>query len=289
MTLFGCESDSSALLLCARVFPTHRLRSVVSRFASRASVAGAWGSALVAGLPTLTGGTTARAQDWSAVIVPEPSLSRREMWAGADVAARSWSAYSGATLAPFGSIASDGWRLRTVGGYGAYNYGGSRERSGKSGPHLIRGTVSFLDVLVGYHHQFGPLTLKVFTGFSAANHQLMPVDVDNSVWGLDHGFKSMLEAWLDMTERSWASLDLVWSSAHDAYASRLRFGFTIWPELSLGVEAGAAGSADYDHRRGGAFVRYTWESGEISAAGGPSLDGSMTAGAYGTFNALVRF
>jgi hypothetical protein len=243
----------------------------------------------MAGLAITAGGTTARAQDWSAVVLPDPSLYRREMWAGADVTSQSWSAYSGVTLAPFGPIDSDGWRLRTVAGYGAYRYDGTRPISGQIRAESFRGTVSFADVLLGYQKQYHSLTLKLFAGISAANHQLTPFDAENAVSGLDHGFKGMLEAWLDMTEWNWASLNLAWSSAHDAYAGRLRLGFTIWPELSLGLEGAADGNADYDGGRGGAFVRYTWGSGEIAASGGSSLDSTMTPGAYGTLNVLTRF
>jgi hypothetical protein len=238
----------------------------------------------MAALATLAGGTTARAQDWSTVVVPAPSPSRVEVWAGADVTSKSWSAYSGMTLALFGPLDSDGWRLRTVGGYGAYSYAGTGDISGPS----TRGTVSFADILIGYHKQFGSLTLKAFAGVSAANHQLAIFETENPGGGLDYGFKGILEAWLTMTERSWASLDLSWSSAHDI-GQRLRLGFAIWPDFSLGVEADAAGNTDFDGGRGGAFVRYSWASGEIAASGGSSLDSALTTGAYGTLNVLTRF
>jgi hypothetical protein len=213
---------------------------------------------------------------------------RIETWAGADITSKSWSAYSGVTLALFGPLDSDGWRLRAVGGYGAYRYGGTRATPGQSSSRSSRGNVSFAEFLLGYQKQYGPLTLKAFAGVSAAHHQSTQRDAESTVSGLDHDFKGMLEAWLNMTERSWASLDLAWSSAHDI-RQRLRLGFAIWPDLSLGVEAEAAGHADDDDGRGGAFVRYSWASGEIAASGGPSLDRSMTTGAYATLNVLTRF
>jgi hypothetical protein len=239
----------------------------------------------MAGLATVAGGTTARAQDWSTIVLPDAAPLRIETWAGADITAKSWSAYSGATLALFGPIESDGWRLRAVGGYGAY---GTKPLSGQSSPRAFRGTVSFADLLLGYQKQYGPLTLKAFAGVSAAHHQAPQADAEKMVSGLDLGFKGMLEAWLNMTERSWASLNLGWSSAQDI-RQRLRFGFAIWPDLSLGVEAEAAGGADDDGGRGGAFLRYCWASGEIAASGGPLLDSSTTTGVYGTVNVLTRF
>ena len=242
----------------------------------------------MAGLATVAGGTAARAQDWSTIVLPDATPLRIETWAGADITAKSWSAYSGATLALFGPIDSDGWRLRAVGGYGAYSYDGAPAVSGQSSARAFRGTVSFADLLLGYQKQYGPLTLKAFAGASAAHHQPTQADAEKLVSGLDLGVKGILEAWLNMTERSWASLNIGWSSAQDI-RQRLRFGFAVWPELSLGVEAEAASHADDDGGRGGVFVRYCWASGEIAASGGPLLDSSTTPGAYGTVNVLTRF
>jgi hypothetical protein len=245
--------------------------------------------AFMAGLAALAITTTARAQDWSAVVVPEPSASRREMWFGAETSGNSWSAYTGVTFAPFGPIGGDGWRIRIVGGYGAYNYETLRNISGKFRSKTFRGTVSFADALVGYQMRYSPLTLKVLAGISAMDHQITPFDAEHTLIGPDLGFNGMIEAWLDMNERNWASLNLSWSSARDSYASRLRYGFTVWPETSFGLEAAATGDAGYGGGRGGAFVRHTWGNGEITASGGPSLDSTMTVGAYGTLNVLTRF
>jgi Cellulose biosynthesis protein BcsS len=211
------------------------------------------------------------------------------MWGGADVTSRSWSVYSGVTLAPFGDLGGDGWRVRSVAGYGAYHYDGTRSVAGKLSPETFRGTIAFADVLLGYQKRYGPLTLKVFAGIAAEEYHLNLFDAENVGGGLDLGFKGLLETWLNVTERSWASLDLAWSSAHETYASRVRFGFRLSPALSLGLEGAAAGNAEYDGGRAGALARYTWEGGEIWASAGPSLDGSMTTGAYGTLNVLIRF
>jgi hypothetical protein len=109
------------------------------------------------------------------------------------------------------------------------------------------------------------------------------------VTGFDLGFKAQAEAWLDLTASTWASLDVAWSSAHDTYSSRLRAGYRLWPELSIGLEAGALGNAEYDGGRGGAFLRYTWEGGEVSTSAGAAVDRSLDVGAYATFNVLFRF
>lgn len=206
----------------------------------------------------------------------------QEVWAGAEVTASNWSAYSGITAALSGPIDADGWRIRAVGGYGAYSY----DRYDAT----IRGTIGFGDLLIGYQHQLGSLTLKGFIGASSESHNLMPLDPDNSIIGASYGAKAALETWWEMTPQAWSSLDLSWSTVHGgAYAARARTGYRIRPELSLGLEAAGSGNAEYDGGRGGVFLRYTWSAGEISASAGASVDRSGESGGYGTLNALYRY
>lgn len=212
----------------------------------------------------------------------EESRPTQEVWAGAEVTARSWSAYSGITAALFGPIDADGWRVRAIGGYGAYSY----DRYDVT----IRGYIGFGDLLIGYQHQVGPVTLKAFVGASAESHNLMPLDPDTTVIGADYGAKFALESWWEMAPQAWTSLDLSWTTVHGGvYAARARAGYRIRPELSLGLEAAGNGNAEYDGGRGGAFLRYTWATGEISASAGASVDRSGERGGYGTLNALYRY
>lgn len=48
------------------------------------------------------------------------------MWAGADASNHVWLAYSGATIAPYSDMFSDGLRLRIATGFGEYSYTGER-------------------------------------------------------------------------------------------------------------------------------------------------------------------
>ncbi|MCL4767105.1 MAG: cellulose biosynthesis protein BcsS [Hyphomicrobiaceae bacterium] len=246
------------------------------------------GGALGLGLVLLAVAWPASAQGWltgafaapgSGATVAEPS---QEVWAGADVSARSWSAYTGIMAALFGSLQADGWRVRAVGGYGAYAYS-------KHGIK-VRGDVSYTDVLVGAHRQLGPLTVKAFVGVSTEAHVLTPLDLDNEALGAALGAKAVLETWLELSPRSWASIDLSGSTVHGGdYAARARAGYRIWPELSLGLEAAATGDGEYGSGRGGAFLRYTWASGEVSAAAGASIDRTGESSGYGALNALYRY
>ena len=209
----------------------------------------------------------------------EPS---KEVWAGAEVTASSWSAYSGIMIAPFGSLYANGWRIRAVGGYGAYAY--SKYET------TIHGDVSFADALIGYHLQLGALTLKAFGGITAEAHRLTPLDLENGLIGADVGAKAALETWLEIGPQAWSSLDLSWSMIYgNTYAARARAGYRIRPELSLGLEGAVNGNAEYDGGRAGTFLRYTWSSGELSAGVGASVDRSGESGGYGSLNALFRY
>jgi len=216
---------------------------------------------------------------------PDPVPSRLEVWAGAGGTSHAWSLYSGFTYAPFAPLATDGWRLRMVGGYGEYRYQGGPA----AGDAAVHGTVAFADALVGYQTRFATAIIKAFAGVNADLHGLVPDDPDNAVSGDAIGWKLALEGWLDLTPATWAALDLSYASAHDTYASRLRLGYRVWPALSLGLEAGAFGNAESDSGRGGAFVRYQWAGGEISLSAGVSGDIERPTNPYGALVWLIRY
>jgi len=217
---------------------------------------------------------------WSAsaqAAPPEVQLQPRvEFWSGGEAFQGIWSIYTGASFAPFGSVREDGVRVRGVAGYADYG----------------NGTVSFADLLVGYHAQLGPLTLKILAGITAADHA--PDQPLASPRGAGLGAKGVVEAWWNITDRVWTSADLSWGSLESVYGSRVRLGWRLWPELSAGLEGGSAGTPDRDIARIGGFVRYEWETGELSISGGlviggPASDWQGSPGAFGTVSLLTRF
>lgn len=194
-----------------------------------------------------------------------------EVWTGAEAFERAWSLYTGATVAPFGSVRADGMRLRVVGGYGRYSY-----LSGPAAaPITYRGIVSFAELLLGYHAQLGPVTVKAFAGAAGADNQITPDDPATAIKGSTIGGKVAVETWWTINDRAWTALDGAWSSLYGAYAVRGRLGWRMLPELSAGLEAGAAGNSESDSARVGAFLRYEWASGELSATGGIANDGLL--------------
>jgi hypothetical protein len=206
---------------------------------------------------------------------PPPS-AHTELWTGAQIFDRVWSLYTGGAFAPFGTLAEDGFRVRAVAGYGDYR----------------SGTVSFADLLLGYHKQVGSLTIKFLAGLTVADHTAR--DPFSDLDGPGVGGKAVLETWWNATDRIWLSTDLSYGSLHSSYSTRARLGWRIWPELSLGFEGGAAGSLDTDIARAGAFLRYEWATGEVSVSSGMAFesfggDWDGSRGGFATFSALTRF
>lgn len=191
-----------------------------------------------------------------------------ETWAGAEASDNVWLLYSGMTFAPFGSIRTDGLRVRFVGGYGEYTYSGRRPElnpayTGNGDEPMIltptksfRASVQFAEALIGYQWQFGELTTKAFIGLSSINHDIRPGDkfmipADpaepdtgstrtisfNRASGHEIGLSGALEFWLNLGPDAYASLDLAWSDAHLTRSVRTRIGHDIFSNLSAGVEA----------------------------------------------------
>lgn len=195
---------------------------------------------------------------------------RFELSAGGQAFDRVWSLYSGITAAPFGSIQTDGPRLRFSGGYGSYRYSGPRAIGTGSQILDFDGAVTFAEFLVGYQKQVGSVTLKLFGGLTAEDHLLRPDDPETSIRGKRLGAKAVLAAWWTINDQLWASLDLGWGTAHDSYGTRVRLGWRLSSGLSAGLEAGASGNVEGDAVRAGGFLRYEWAAGEVSLSGGVS-------------------
>ena len=122
---------------------------------------------------------------------PEP-YGWREVWSGVDASSHVWLAYSGATVAPYSDIFSNGLRLRAAAGYGEYTYTGERNAQEQS----FSARTGFVDALVGYLERFGPLTAKAFVGVAAIEHDVTPFDPQNPVQGRAYGPKGVVELWL---------------------------------------------------------------------------------------------
>ncbi len=201
----------------------------------------------------------------------------REVWVGGDWIENAWAAYTGFGAAPFGRLTDNGWRVRSVAGYGRYSYVTQR----LAGKTLVstrhQATKAFADLLVGYQYGLGALTFKGFAGVAGRADGTTPYDPTNPGEGMHYGVKLEADAWLEIAPAWWASASASWTSVHDTLGVRARLGYRITPALSAGIEVAATRSAGDDTGRGGGFLRYAWETGEISVAGGMTgaFDGSV--------------
>lgn len=223
----------------------------------------------------------------------EQPVVRREPWielsAGGEVFPHIWSLYTGTAVAPFGSFYQSGFQMRASIGYGAYRYSGKRWNGHAATIATFDGTAALADLLVGYQARLGALTLKGFAGASFADHTITPFDPETSITGRGIGARFVLEAWYNVSDSVWSSLDLSWSTLHDTYSARSRVGWRVVPTISAGLEAGAIGTTEYDTARAGGFLRYEWYAGEISASGGVSFDREGEVRPFATLNWLTRF
>jgi cellulose biosynthesis protein BcsS len=220
---------------------------------------------------------------------PDEAPAWREIWTGVDATEHAWLTYGGMTIAPFSDMFSDGIRLRMASGIGRYRYSGDRNGSLQD----FHAETAFADALIGYLKRMGPLTAKAFVGAAAIEHDVRPIDLENPVQGRAYGPKVVGEFWLNMGPDAWSSLDASWTSAHQTYSGRLRSGYRIVDDLTLGAEGRIDGNALDRDARGGMFVRYAWTGGEISLASGVSgrffEDARDMTNPYATLNWLTQY
>lgn len=246
---------------------------------------------IVAALLAVTALSPARAGDtWveKTITAPEPS---RESWAGAEAFGQVLSLYTGATLAPFGSLRQDGLRLRLVGGTSSYAYAGRRYVSAVDDARTIsfKGRSTFIEALVGYQWSLGSTTVKAFAEWTETNHLIAPFDVETLVQGRAGGAKGALEIWQDLASRGFLAVDLGYAQAHGAHSQRVRLGARVTDAWSLGPEVHRLGHAEGTTMRMGAFIRFEGPTQEGSLSFGSSAYEGGEPQAYITAQWLVRF
>jgi Cellulose biosynthesis protein BcsS len=237
--------------------------------------------------------------------VGPPSVGQREFWVGADAGPHNWLVYAGGTYAPASDIHGDGIRLRSTTGYGQYSYYfNSRTK--------VNADKKYVDALIGYQHRFGELTAKGFVGWAVLDSTFAVPSRGLTIERINHGPKAAIELWLNLGNAAFTSLDMNYAMTRDTWAVRSRTGYRVLPTLSVGVEA-AFNHADlrgeveksrtvalHGSTRIGAFARYEWFGGEISASGGLAGDWIEPRGsgdpdplhkpqAYGTLNWIVQY
>jgi hypothetical protein len=207
-----------------------------------------------------------------------------EIWAGAIGTENVWFAYAGGTSAPFGNLNKAGIRLRAQAGHGEYKFEGWKVSRDADGFFLvdrltIEDRVNTVDAMLGYMFQLGALTAKGFAGLAYVEHDVSAASFIPPGNGVEWGPRVQIELWYDAGGPYWASLNANYTTAHDSYGASVRGGFRLGQSgISIGTEVSidnrTAEGTDLTsaYARGGAFVRYAWDTGEISVSGGLAVD-----------------
>lgn len=246
-----------------------------------------WAPTIVAGW--MLCGALARAADAIGDVPARAAVPHTETYGGATVLGSSASVHFGAVFAPFGSIREDGLRLRAFAAYGWYTYDGYVSSGGHPAAHAFSARNPLSDLMVGYQLQLGPTTIKAFAGAAYDVHSLDAPDPGYGLAGSAWGVKAALETWTELGGGLFLQADGSWTGAHDLYASRARLGWRMTPALSIGPEAGAYGNIVSHGGLGGAFIRYEWAAGEVSASAGAAGDRNGDTRPYAGASLLLRF
>jgi Cellulose biosynthesis protein BcsS len=118
---------------------------------------------------------------------------------------------------------------------------------------------------LGIYLQLGQLTAKAFAGcfdvFGASKS-----DPSSTEDGTEFGIKGALELWLTLSDDTWTSVDVSYSTARNESASRWRTGWHMAPKLSIGPELRYDKNIETGDNawngRAGLFARYEWAGGE---------------------------
>ena len=236
-------------------------------------------------LATITGSPGAAPAD-----EPQPpEFHHTEQWTGFAATKNSFYLYSGATFAPFDTLAGTGFRLRAGGGYGGYYYDGSLNIGGQIRPVRFSGGTYALEALLGYQFRAGNWTGKLFAGIDHQEHILTPYDPQNTVTGSETGVKAISENWINLGPGAWASLDGFYSTSFNSYDLRFKTGRNLTGPFDIGFEIGAFGNKTLGAGRAGFVARYKADLIEISITGGIAGDYDRPSNPYGNITALRKF
>lgn len=126
--------------------------------------------------------------------------------------------------------------------------------------------------MAGHMWRRGEWTVTTYLGAQYVEHVLFPDDASNEINGARWGAKVQGEVWRNIGSRAWVSADASYGSAFGDYWSQGRFGRDLGRRLSIGIEAGVLGNADYGAGRAGLFLQMRRSGTDIRLSGGVTED-----------------
>jgi len=202
------------------------------------------------------------------------------------VDATSQNALAGAligTIAPFAPLDQSGIRVRLSGVAGKYDYT-------TSDLGVIDGVFQQGALLVGYEWVSPQIKVAGLVGGEVVHNSITPNDPNNPVKGTTGGFKVGVDFYCNPTDATMLSGVATFSTNHDAYYGRAKFGVAVGDQLYVGPEAMLLGD-DFFHqwRIGGHTSGFRIGPIQAGVSGGYLYDYVRGSGGYGILETRVTF
>lgn len=204
---------------------------------------------------------------------PSPR-DRLFFFAGGDIARDAHFAWAGVTAAPQGLLHDDGARIRVIGGAGRYQYRADAVPGGVNEGHITAG-----EVLFGFRHAIGPVSISAFLGAQVEDQRLAAPDPGHPTQGTSAGIKAAVELYARLTPDSFVTASASASTVHASYHARGTYG-REHRSLAYGIEAAVHGDARYVEPRIGLFIRLTYERTTVALSGGYLSNSDKGGSAY---------
>ncbi|BBU60844.1 hypothetical protein MSC49_07790 [Methylosinus sp. C49] len=254
--------------------------------------------------------STARAADWytgaptpEASAPPPPATPQPTVSIDLSVDGTSRSSIAGAAIgkiAPFGSLAESGPRIRVSTVIGKYAYDasdlpvyvpvGAAFIPSNTGYGRVHGTLEDGSFMVGYEVVTNQGGVALYVGPDVMNHSLSPFDPGNQVRGVSAGAKVGVEAFARPTDSTMIALIAYYSTVHNSYYTRLKFGVELADYVYVGPEALALGDDYFSQWRAGAHLTgLKFGALQIGLSSGYLRDRVRGSGAYGILDTHIAF
>ena len=230
----------------------------------------------------------ARAADWYTGVPTDGPEKPTRPTVAIDMAidGTSQSALSGAliaTIAPFAPLDESGFRFRASGLGGKYSYTSTTVGQ-------VNGTLAEGSALLGYEWVSKKVDVAVYGGADIMDTSISPNDPNNTVKGMHAGFKIGADMYATPTDTTMVSGVLYYSTNHNAYYGRLKFGMAFADHVYVGPEVLALGDSFFQQFRVGAHVSgFKLGDVQFGVSGGYLHDKVRGSGAYGILESRVTF
>lgn len=214
---------------------------------------------------------------------------KADFFGGIDAARATTFAWAGATYAPAGTLAEDGWRVRFMGGAGRYSYQASIVPGGINDANAFS-----VELLGGYRKTFDDvfgsrLYAGVFAGAHYEDQILDFPDPFNPARGSEAGIKASLELYARIRQDYVATAFATASTVHRKYHAKLTLLRELNGQWGVGGEIATMGDARYSEYRAGLAASFTWRRKIFMLSAGALDNSGRGSGAYTTFSVYSPF